>query len=245
MLRNALQSPGDLPSTVKQQVTLDKFRYCLAIAAPHSKYHVTGALSLGPQGHRCSVAKDDFQATWRETEVVSADPVYRTNFGKLHYVQMFVRDHPLIMRPGQAYRLAVSFDPDITLVGATAYVADYSFLTLVDVAAPSNPRLLGSLNVVAFEVAVRDNQAVTRDQLLFRIDPVPFEMALARADAQVFTLLVAALTIEAGLLDEQLVELRLQRPDYFVIDTDPVSHIAHTKRAQRRAPCGTETRRGE
>ncbi len=34
------------------------------------------------------------------------------------------------------------------------------------------------------EVAVRDNQAVARDQLLFRIDPVPFEMALARTDAQ-------------------------------------------------------------
>jgi membrane fusion protein (multidrug efflux system) len=34
------------------------------------------------------------------------------------------------------------------------------------------------------EVAVRDNQAVTRGQLLFRIDPVPFETALARASAQ-------------------------------------------------------------
>jgi hypothetical protein len=27
--------------TVKQQITLDKFRYVLAIAAPHSKYHVS------------------------------------------------------------------------------------------------------------------------------------------------------------------------------------------------------------
>jgi hypothetical protein len=43
--------------TVKQQVTLDKFRYVLAIAAPHSKYHVSGALALGAQGHRCSVAR--------------------------------------------------------------------------------------------------------------------------------------------------------------------------------------------
>ena len=34
------------------------------------------------------------------------------------------------------------------------------------------------------EVAVRDNQAVARNQPLFRIDPVPFEMALARTDAQ-------------------------------------------------------------
>src|ERR1700690_2804981 len=32
--------------SVKQQVTLDKFRYVLVIAAPHSKYHVNGALAL-------------------------------------------------------------------------------------------------------------------------------------------------------------------------------------------------------
>src|SRR5882757_7084743 len=100
--------------TVKQPVTLDKFRYTLAIAAPHSKYHVAGALALGPQGHRCTVAKDDFQAVWQETEIVSADPTYRTNYGKIHYLQHLVRDHPLIMRPGHIYRLAVNFEPDVT-----------------------------------------------------------------------------------------------------------------------------------
>ncbi len=99
--------------TVKQQVTLDKFRYTLAIAAPHSKYHVASALSLGPQGHRCNVLKDDFQAHWLETEVVTADPTYRTNYGKIHYLQHLVRDHPLIMRPGQTYRLHVEFEPDL------------------------------------------------------------------------------------------------------------------------------------
>jgi len=99
--------------TVRQQVTLDKFRYVLAIAAPHSRYRVGGALALGPLGHRCSVARDDFQATWQDTEVVSADPTYRTNYGKIHYLQFLVRDHPLIMRPGQVYRLAVNFDPDV------------------------------------------------------------------------------------------------------------------------------------
>ncbi|MCW5549753.1 MAG: hypothetical protein KIT44_12385, partial [Opitutaceae bacterium] len=102
--------------TVKQQVTLDRFRYVLAIAAPHSIYHVGGALALGPQGHRCSVQKDDFQATWAETEVVTDDPTYRTNYGKIHYLQHLVRDHPLIMRPGHVYRLAVSFEPDVTHV---------------------------------------------------------------------------------------------------------------------------------
>jgi len=34
------------------------------------------------------------------------------------------------------------------------------------------------------EVAVRDHQAVTAGQLLFRVDPAPFEVALARARAQ-------------------------------------------------------------
>ena len=48
--------------TVKQQVTLDKFRYVLVVAAPHSKYRVPGSPILGPLGHRCSVVKDDFQA---------------------------------------------------------------------------------------------------------------------------------------------------------------------------------------
>ncbi len=104
--------------TVKNQVQLDKFRFALVIGAPHSRYRLGTSPTLGPLGPRCSILKDDFQANWLETEVVSADPNYRTNFGKLHYVQMFVRDHPLIMRPGQVYRLAVSFEPDITMVEA-------------------------------------------------------------------------------------------------------------------------------
>ena len=102
--------------TVKQQVTLDKFRYVLAIAAPHSQYRVGGSLALGTEGHRCTVPKDDFQAAWAETEVVTNDPTYRTNYGKIHYIQHLVRDHPLIMRPGQIYRLAVNFDPDVAKI---------------------------------------------------------------------------------------------------------------------------------
>ncbi len=102
--------------TVKQQVTLDKFRYVLVVAAPHSKYRVGGSPTLGPLGHRCGVSKNDFQATWQDTEVVSADPTYRTNYGKIHYLQNLVRDHPLVMRPGHVYRLAVEFDPEIVPV---------------------------------------------------------------------------------------------------------------------------------
>ena len=103
---------------VKQQVTLDQFRYVLCIGAPHSRYRLGNSPVLGAQGHRCTVHKNDFQATWQETEVVSSDPTYRTNYGRIHYLQFLRRDHPLVMRPGNVYRLAVEFDPDITLVEA-------------------------------------------------------------------------------------------------------------------------------
>ena len=83
------------------------------------QFFATSLAGSGPDNaSRCSVLKDDFHANWAETEVVTADPAYKTNFGKLHYVQMFERDHPLIMRPGQVYRLSVSFDPDLTMVEA-------------------------------------------------------------------------------------------------------------------------------
>jgi len=102
---------------VRNQVTLDRFRYVLAIAAPHSRYRVESSPMLGPEGLRCTVQKDDFQGTWRDTEVVSNDKSYRSNYGNLHYLQVLERDHPLIMRPGQTYRFAASFDPDIIKAG--------------------------------------------------------------------------------------------------------------------------------
>ncbi|MFP4260424.1 MAG: hypothetical protein ACLFS1_05025 [Opitutales bacterium] len=99
--------------SVKQQTTLDRLRYIIAIAAPHSRYRVSTAFTLGEQGHRTEVLKDDFQAQWKELETVTEDPEYRTYYGKIHYLQILERDHPLVMRPGQQYRLALSFEPDI------------------------------------------------------------------------------------------------------------------------------------
>jgi len=90
--------------TVRQQVTLDNFRYVLCIGAPHSRYRLGNSPVLGPLGHRCTVHKNDFQAVWQETEVVSNDPTYRTNYGRIHYLQFLRRDHPLVMRPGNVYR---------------------------------------------------------------------------------------------------------------------------------------------
>jgi hypothetical protein len=102
--------------TVRNQVQLDRFRFMLAIGAPHSRYRTDNSPMLGQNGLRCTVQKDDFQGVWTETEVVSHDPAYRSNTGKIHYLQTLLRDHPLIMRPGQTYRLILSFEPDIVTV---------------------------------------------------------------------------------------------------------------------------------
>lgn len=99
--------------TVKNNIQLDKMSYAFVIGAPHSRYRAAGALSLGAQGIGCEVIKDDFQASWQETEVVTEDPTYRSPYGKIHYVQHLRRDHPLIMRVNQVYKLTVAFDPDI------------------------------------------------------------------------------------------------------------------------------------
>ncbi|MDP4693106.1 MAG: hypothetical protein NWS00_01035, partial [Opitutales bacterium] len=85
----------------------------LAIAAPHSQYRVATAFTLGEGGHRTEVIKDDFSAEWKELEVVTDNPDYRTYYGNMHYLQILERDHPLIMRPGTQYRLSLSFEPDI------------------------------------------------------------------------------------------------------------------------------------
>ena len=100
--------------SVKQQVTLDKMRYVIGIASPHSRYRVATSFTLGKGGHRTEVTKDDFQAEWKELDVVTKDPKYRTYYGNMHYLQTLQRDRPLIMRPGTQYRLALSFEPDIT-----------------------------------------------------------------------------------------------------------------------------------
>lgn len=99
--------------SMKQQVQLDRMRYILAIAAPHSRYRVGTSFTLGEQGHRAKVVKDDFQAEWKDLDTVTDDPGFRTYYGNMHYLQTFERNHPLLMRPGVQYRLALSFEPDI------------------------------------------------------------------------------------------------------------------------------------
>jgi len=102
--------------TVKKPVQCDRFRYVLAIGSPHTEKHAPMTFALGEKGLGCSVEKDDFHAVWQETEVVTDDLSNRTYWGNLHYIQSLVRDHPLIMRPGQQYRLSISFTPDVSMM---------------------------------------------------------------------------------------------------------------------------------
>ena len=98
---------------VRQQIQLDRMRYIIPIATSHSRYRVGTALVLGPEGHRTNVLKDDFQAKWKDFETVTSDLTYRTYYGNVHYLQILERDHPLVMRSGVQYHLALSFEPDI------------------------------------------------------------------------------------------------------------------------------------
>lgn len=102
--------------TVKNTIQLDKLRYQVAIGLPHSHYRSDNSFTLGEDSLHVEVIKDDFQAAWQDIEVVSEDPAFRSYYGKLHYVQTLLRDRPLIMRPGQQYKLIISFEPDIITV---------------------------------------------------------------------------------------------------------------------------------
>ncbi len=109
---------GKFTLQVKQQTTLDNFRLVLPIATPHHRYRLGSTLVLGAESLRCAVLKDDFGAVWAETEVVSEDAEHRTLTGKLHYYQTLHRDHPLVLRPGQPYKIEITFEPDITVADA-------------------------------------------------------------------------------------------------------------------------------
>lgn len=102
--------------TVKRQIQCEHFRYMLAIGSPHSEKHPPMTFALGENGLGCNVEKDDFQAVWQETDVVTNESAYRGYWGNIHYIQSLVRDHPLVMRPGQQYRLSLSFEPDVGLL---------------------------------------------------------------------------------------------------------------------------------
>lgn len=110
---NKIQS--EFVYTVKNVIQLDSMRYNLCLGLPHS-YHTMGtSFKLGPESLRATVIKDDFQAEWAANDEVTHDPSYRGYYGKIHYVQTLLRDHPLIMRPGIQYKLILEFEPDVQM----------------------------------------------------------------------------------------------------------------------------------
>jgi len=98
---------------VKNPISMDKMRLALVIGSPHTTHRLGTTLRQGEEGLRANVEVDDFQASWGSFETVTEDQDYRGYAGNIHYVQYLVRDHPLNMRPGQQYKLVVSYQPDI------------------------------------------------------------------------------------------------------------------------------------
>ena len=107
------QVTSEFAFQVKSQVRMDQMRYLLALGGPHSKLRLGTTLRQGPEGLRTNVERDDFQANWAPLEDVEGEPDFRSCYGKIRYLQVLRRDHPLIMRPGQQYVLNVSFRPDV------------------------------------------------------------------------------------------------------------------------------------
>jgi hypothetical protein len=98
---------------VKNPISMDKMRLALVIGSPHTAHRLGTTLRQGKEGLRANVEVDDFHANWGSFETVTEDEDYRGYAGNIHYVQFLVRDHPLKMRPGQQYKLVVSYHPDV------------------------------------------------------------------------------------------------------------------------------------
>ncbi len=100
-----------------RNIQLNAFRYMIALASPHSLHRVPTSLSLGNEFLRVAIEKNDFQAEWVDVQTVSDSPDFKTNFGKIHYLQILQRRHPLNLQAGTSYRLSISLSPDIIFAG--------------------------------------------------------------------------------------------------------------------------------
>ena len=98
---------------VKNPISMDRMRLALVIGSPHSSHRLGTTLRQGAEGLRAHVEVDDFQASWSGFETVSDNPEYRGYSGNVHYIQYLARDHALIMRPGQQYKIVLSYEPDV------------------------------------------------------------------------------------------------------------------------------------
>ncbi|MDR2200753.1 MAG: hypothetical protein LBN94_01390 [Puniceicoccales bacterium] len=100
---------------VKNPVRVERISYMVALSAPHSVYG-SNNLALGEGNLGIFVEHDDLMLSWQGIREVEGDRNYRTHYGKIHYIQELSRDYPLVMQPGQPYRLVVSFTPDVVKI---------------------------------------------------------------------------------------------------------------------------------
>lgn len=100
----------------KQVVTLESFRYVIALTVPHSTHYLEHSFMLGENSLQASVNRDDFGATWAEVKDVYQDHAYRTYYGKICYLQILERCTPLRITPNKEYRLQIELNPDIQLI---------------------------------------------------------------------------------------------------------------------------------
>jgi membrane fusion protein (multidrug efflux system) len=99
-------------------------------------------------------------------------------------------DHPAsdaapVLRRGLRERLRrpllVAFPILLAVFGAAEYLAEEPFVSTDDAFVRAAK---DSIKGKVVEIAVRDNQRVRKGQLLFRIDPVPYQIAVDQAEAR-------------------------------------------------------------
>lgn len=101
--------------SVKNLTQMDRMRYLLVFAVPHSTYRLGSTYAKGPKQLDFEIIRNDFLATLKPLESVKEDLAWRTYYGNILHVQWLTREHPLIMKPGLQYGLTLSFRPDIVL----------------------------------------------------------------------------------------------------------------------------------
>ncbi|MDR1458345.1 MAG: hypothetical protein LBI37_02345 [Puniceicoccales bacterium] len=90
----------------KVRLRIEGLRYVVAISSSHTTFG-SNNLTLGEEGLKIEVKDDDFLANWKDVSVVSDDPLYRTFFGKIHYLQTLARDNFMLMQAGRPYKLSI------------------------------------------------------------------------------------------------------------------------------------------
>ena len=99
----------------------------------------------------------------------------------------------------------------MALAGGAAYFADRPYVSTDDAYVRSTK---GSINArvsgQVVEIAVRDNQFVRKGQLLFRIDPEPYQVAVAQAEARLASAMLEVRGLKAN-YRQQLADLQSAR----------------------------------